>query len=274
MDQGSAPPAPLPTAFGVSDGPFITPRVLDQRAFDELSTTLKGLVGDATSRGQALQAAAIEVKSLSDGLREASKAIQQKLETAVRVLPQLEQRAAAAEAMINATVDRPAIERRLEEAVQRILDAALERLTADAAARLTARADELAREADARLAAAEDQRRAAEQRLAELTEAARAIEPRLIEALAQVTTRLAPLAELTERLIADLDDRLGKVRWEIEATAGPATARLERLCRHSAEIVGDGAAPGSLAGLVERGTHVRDELAAMLARVEGQARSA
>jgi hypothetical protein len=85
------------------DKVFLTPRVVDERAFDELSGSLKTLVKDAGAQSRALIATTGEVKLLGDQLREATRELQTRVETAVKVIPTLDQRVAKAEQLLDLT---------------------------------------------------------------------------------------------------------------------------------------------------------------------------
>lgn len=82
-----------------TDQVFLTPRIVDQKAFEQFSETLKGLVRDAAGQSRTLLATTTEVKSLGDHLRAASKELQGRVETAVRVIPTIDQRVQRAEAL-------------------------------------------------------------------------------------------------------------------------------------------------------------------------------
>ncbi len=79
---------------------FLTPRVLDQRAFEEMSSTLRGLVDEAANQSRALLGATGEVKSLGGALREATKELQLRVEAAGKAVPGLDDRVAKAESLL------------------------------------------------------------------------------------------------------------------------------------------------------------------------------
>lgn len=93
MTQG--PVGPL--AQQVEDDIFLTPRVLDQRAFEDLAGSLKGIVRDAVQQGEALVASTGDVKLLGQQLKDATRELQQRVDSAVRVVPTLDQRVAKVE---------------------------------------------------------------------------------------------------------------------------------------------------------------------------------
>lgn len=63
---------------------FLTPRVVDQRAIDELSGSLKTLVREAGVQNKALATTTVEVKALSEQLRGASRELQTHLQAAAK----------------------------------------------------------------------------------------------------------------------------------------------------------------------------------------------
>src|SRR5262245_56871729 len=96
-------PAALPAVETMLEKVFLTPRVVDQRAFDELASSLRALVHDAAAQGQGLLATTSEVKLLSDQLREATRELQQRVESAARVVPSLDERVGRAEVLLDRT---------------------------------------------------------------------------------------------------------------------------------------------------------------------------
>lgn len=87
------------------DAVFLTPRIIDRRAFEDYSAGLQALIREATGQGEALRVTGDDIRALREGLREATRELQQKLEIAVKLIPTLDQRAVRAEQML-ATVAR------------------------------------------------------------------------------------------------------------------------------------------------------------------------
>lgn len=71
---------------------FVSPRVIDQRAFDELSGTLRSLVKDAVSQSRMLLSTSGDVRSLSDTLRSATRELDDRVRSAAAVVPELDQK--------------------------------------------------------------------------------------------------------------------------------------------------------------------------------------
>lgn len=84
----------------ILDATFVAPRVIDQRAFDELAGVLKGLVRDAAGQASTLETSTIEVKSLGSQLRDATVALESRLDSAQKALPAIEQRVSRAEKVL------------------------------------------------------------------------------------------------------------------------------------------------------------------------------
>lgn len=93
MSQGSGVPISQP----IEEEIFLSPRVIDQRAFDDLAGSLKVIVRDAVQQSEALLTSTGDVKLLGQQLKDATRELQQRVESAVRVVPTLDQRVERAE---------------------------------------------------------------------------------------------------------------------------------------------------------------------------------
>lgn len=109
----------------ILDATFVAPRVVDQRAFDELAGVLKGLVRDAAGQAVTLEASTIEVKNLGTQLRDATIALESRLDSAQKALPAIEQRVSRAENVLEAARGE------LASRVAQIKEAALKDLSID-----------------------------------------------------------------------------------------------------------------------------------------------
>ena len=92
---------PLPQASETIEEVFLTPRVLDGRAFEDYSASLTRLIKDASAEGQTLSRAAADVRVLKEQLAEAAGEAQRRLDTAMKVVAALERRAGGGEAPRN-----------------------------------------------------------------------------------------------------------------------------------------------------------------------------
>ena len=73
---------PLPQASETIEEVFLTPRVLDGRAFEDYSASLTRLIKDASAEGQTLSRTAADVRVLKEQLGEAAGEAQRRLDTA------------------------------------------------------------------------------------------------------------------------------------------------------------------------------------------------
>ncbi len=69
---------------------FLSPRVVDQRSFDELSGTLQRIVREAAAQGKSLTTTGEQVRAVTDQLRGLMRELQIKTEGATKALPVLE----------------------------------------------------------------------------------------------------------------------------------------------------------------------------------------
>lgn len=127
LDVASGDPPPIQglDADRIIDDLFITPKVIDRRGFEELSSTLRQLVRDATAKGDSLKTTAVEVRTLGDNLREVTKQLQTRLEAALKVAPALDQRVAKAEHIVQLALDRSTLTDQLEKSIQQIIESRL-----------------------------------------------------------------------------------------------------------------------------------------------------
>lgn len=204
---------------------FLSPRVIDQRSFEELSTLLRGLVKDAASQGRTLINTTGEVKSISQQLREATKELQTRVETAVRVVPTLDQRVAKAEQVLEkATGELAAREQSIRELVSKeaSLDrAALQKLVQEhlgsvVREKLAGFADELAKTA---IESHEAQKKEIEATLARLEAAKRLLANDAGAIEAKLSAAVSRAEEASERVCARIEAALAEVSTSAEATA-------------------------------------------------------
>lgn len=74
-----------------AEGVFLTPRVLDQRAFEELSGAIRSMITEAVDRGQNLSKASAEVRGMTETVRQTASALHARMETAAKLIPILDQ---------------------------------------------------------------------------------------------------------------------------------------------------------------------------------------
>jgi hypothetical protein len=180
------------------DGVFVAPRVIDQRAFDELAGALRSIVRDAAAQAVVLESSSVEVKGLGSQLREATQALESRLDTAQRALPALEERVGRAERVLDAA------KVELAARVAQIKDHALKDLSIDDAtvfALIEGRAREMAR-AIAKQAIAEEMAQARAAMATEIQKQVDACVARVFEAASRADDAASRAEGLTQRLDA------------------------------------------------------------------------
>lgn len=132
--------APSPAASGGEV--FLTPRVVDQAAFDELSTSLKHLVQTAARQSADLRAAVAQADRLRVQMQGSEQSQQENLALAAEAVKRIEQRAREAESLLEkartALPSAEEFEKRAEELVTRrlgMIEAKLDAMTAAAIAK-------------------------------------------------------------------------------------------------------------------------------------------
>lgn len=105
-----------------SDTVFLTPRVLDQGAFDAMSGELKELIRDADGHGKTLKKSGDDVRSLAGALRNAIAELQARIDRAGAVSPALEGWVKQAQEITARVIDKARIARDVERTVTAIVD--------------------------------------------------------------------------------------------------------------------------------------------------------
>lgn len=215
-----------------TDDVVIAPRVLDQRAFNELSRTLRALIDEARAAGEQLaESSRAHQQKVSESTRSAQQ-LQERLHLSARMLKAMQSQADAARGSAQAmsTLDErvSTLESRLEARVQQLLDDAQTRID-ETAQRAIARLDEstragevLLRDVDQRLV--ELMPRA--ERLGELVESAEvniaalshrsALSARNAEQSARTLTSLHEQSEEKISLLRQESDRVTELRAVLE----------------------------------------------------------
>lgn len=236
---------------------FLTPRVVDQRTFEELSGSLRTLVRDAAAHSRALAGSSTEVKLLGDQLREATRELQAKVEAASRVVPGIDARVAKAEQVLDAagreltrrvaevreltsrevTIDKARVRELVESHAAAVVDEVLGRALAEVferraqafEERLGAIVDQREREARARLdlarGALEDAAAAAEVRI-----------ERVVERAAQSSAELARVRDSLEETCQAAEQRVQGLKTGLDASA-ESVADAQRALEESLQAV-------------------------------------
>lgn len=126
-NPSASKPAPSTPAIATDSGSrgeeiFLTPRVLDQGAFEGMTGELKVLIRDADGQRQTLQRTSEEVKGLSTILRTALTELQTRLDRAGKVTPVLEQWLTEARELAGKPIDTSRATRDLERAITGIVE--------------------------------------------------------------------------------------------------------------------------------------------------------
>lgn len=208
-DAQRADPAPRPGAAGAEGhDAFLTPRVLDQRAFDELAGMLRSLIDEAREAAERLEAA----QGPASEPAQASARLQERLRLGARMLKAFQSQIDRGEAAVEALDDH----RRQAEAAQAEVNRRLEDLQAravEATARFQQKLDDAVEEAvgsaEARLAEGRD-------RLVNLEEIERTITERTQGALQQIEAHIAQRQATFEAV----GQRLDQLRRRADALAG------------------------------------------------------
>ena len=207
-----------PEPVGISDVTesdiFLTPRVIDQGAFSEYSAALKKLVTDAGASGRELSANTSKARSLCGDVREVSEDLRKAMETAVRLIPTLDQRAKKAEGLLAEATDvadqRAEHESKFEARVNEIVEAAMGKIDA---------------------------------RLDQIT----AAEAKLRATLTEIEDKPASIETRAEEVIDGLEEKVGDLETRAKAVSSRSTA-LASLCDRIEKVSGE----TGFADLVER----------------------
>jgi hypothetical protein len=286
---------------------FVSPRVVDARAFADYAASLKEVIREAGGHSRTLQSVGVEVKGIQDRVAGATKELQSKLELAARFLPTIDQRLQRAETIAGSAEkllgdDAEALAAKIRGEMERIgrdaadaaekriaatVDAAIAKLLAgaeDAAARHAATLERIAQDAEtkrAHIAAAhgealnelEDRAASARTSVHELADHATAA---INDRAAHVSAGLEPLLDRGTTMLATLDTRLDRVqhaaaeakRW----LTGEGIERLQNLMTLAQSLAGDPTnpdrTPGALVGLIDEARRIHDEAGKACARLE------
>ncbi len=228
----------------VADDVLLTPRVLDEAAFETFAGRLRALIRDASDRERRLIATSASINDIGQTLREGAGQIAERLESANSLLPKLEERLAEAEALLDRALDPHVIagqvRDRLDElsadrvrGLDSLASALLERIEA-AGRDVAARAESVMHDLDQRITARMTQ---AEERIATLVDH---LEQKDREATARSTALERGVAEAIRRTTVQAEqqaaERIVEIRRQIDDVVGTgqanAGALIDRLTAH------------------------------------------
>jgi len=163
-----------PSGYRLLDDAFITPRILDESAFNAWTESLRALIQDADARSARLSSTATDTQKLATTIRDAAAHLQTRITRSEKLAGTLEQQTTRAESVIERLTGAIADDKDLESLARRIIEqrkTALQKLVAHNLDALTApieQAESRAAEAEARADRAERKAEQAEARLAAL----------------------------------------------------------------------------------------------------------
>ncbi|MEL6328323.1 MAG: hypothetical protein AAFR38_01565 [Planctomycetota bacterium] len=247
------------------DGMFLTPRVLDHTAFQKYAESLRAIVAEASQRTRGL---IDEVESASGAAveaRDATQALRERMEVAVRLIPTLDQRATkAAELIEQAETKATTIEQDHSESL-RAFEAQLEHRVAEAVGRAEARAAAAMEGVLGRVAEAEaradravdgvldriaDAETRADRASGSMLERVEAAEARAAQAQAYIAELERSLAETESRLeralaaqasIAEPIDRAATRMGEIADSMDAVGPRIDALAERAQTVIDEAA---------------------------------
>lgn len=209
---------------------FLSPRVVDERAFTEFSQTLKGLLRDATGQSRLLMSTTGEIKTLSEQLRTVMAELQKRIEIGARLVPTIEQRAGRAQEIVD-RVEGHLAER--EKAIREITEGEIVVTRERVARQVDEHATSLIQEKAGSLWGRMSEREA------EMRQAIESDGERVIALARQAETRFENLLSEAERraaaMIESAQTRCTQLFAEAERKAAEIVAQAERRATESAE---------------------------------------
>ncbi len=211
-------------------GVFLTPRVLDRAAFEQMSSTLRDLIGGAKAEGTTLRQTVGDVQGLTGALRQALIELQQRLERAGKITPTLEEWLRQAEELTANPIDPKRVVAQLRDVLDKAVEskrAEFERAVAPTIEllRQLRRDTERAASQDAAMSAIVTRHAALQEELREtleLSDIAEKVGRLRLGELREVETRLAQLAKQTKKLQDDItiaEERSGTVHTKRRRSA-------------------------------------------------------
>lgn len=193
---------------------FLTPRVVDQGAFERFSGDLRQLIQDAASAGRALVRTGSDTDRHLASMRDASGELRKQIETGARLIPTIDQRLTRIETALAKATERAELEARIAEQIDRIVQEKIHGATERAAAVGTrlgealAKAQELSHAITGRVDGAVE-------RVERTATRIETIEATLAERLARAET----LAETLGPSVDEAEQRIGVALTEAEVSS-------------------------------------------------------
>jgi len=219
---------------------FISPRVVDQAAFDSLAGTLRKLTTDAQTQARTLSTTSVQMGHMQESVRGLIKDLQGRIDGALKALPTLDTRISRTQALLDRVSNETALTKARElrdtilrevaqqrdaivqEAIQTALDGARERLTSDLSTIVRDALDQS--RADAILAARDQRRLTEEPAPAMLATANATLDPAMLASIEQRLTQTASKAISTQLDMLTL--RAREALHELESGMSRLEARI------------------------------------------------
>ena len=222
---------------GVIEEVFLSPRVVDARAFSEFSIELRQLIEGASGEAEALRGAHSAISGIGDTTKKLTSALRQRTEKAESTADRLEAAATRAEAML-ARLDASAEQAgKIEAKVQATVDAALARLDEHVITRLQSAKSDLETTGEGVHGRVESAVTEAATQLAALaTDAAKrggSARERLESAVADAKERTATIEDHTAG-VAELAEQAGKAKADLAKAVTRANRSATKVTEQAA----------------------------------------
>lgn len=243
------PAAPLMTepkprlAQADPDEIFLTPRVVDQRAFDELAGLLRELLTRAGAEGQRLRDSTAGVRELAEKLRHATEQLRAREDRAGKMIAAIDQASAKASVVVKQTIDEAEVRSRLAGALDELIETKRRELserTAEATAALTGLVQRIAaakQVAERGLDESEIVRRVNAALDQVVEERVSAVSARLEERAAQVERRVAASLERLDARERELEQRAAELERATAERLQQAEDRVAWIVRHGEQVL-------------------------------------
>ena len=204
-----------------ADDVFVSPRVVDERAFEDFAGSLREVIREANSSVQGLRQQTESAQQTLETITESAAAFESRLEKTAALVQQFERRAAEVERTLSDAAGKAGQVEQIESRVRRAVDeqlAGLNQRAEQAMALAVAKIEGLTSDLDERIA---DTRRTIESEVdapkREIVEIARG-------ARAQVDASRAEIDDATRTIAAQIDRAVAVIGRAPERTEGPVSA--------------------------------------------------
>lgn len=209
------------------NGVFLSPRVVDRRAYGELAEDLRDLVRQASGERAAITGMLDQAGKTNQELRQREQSQQGNIELTARALKTMDERAARIERLLSQATEQSKVFEKLESQAGTLIDTKIQTLEARLEA-VTAGATAQAEALEERVRRAS---RELEQRIEAIRRDATSIAGPAQEALERACDRAAKMAGSGAGSLGDLvtrGERISETAGGIAHTLETATARVER----------------------------------------------